>query len=239
MIPRAGPVFVIGGGSAEACYIEFARLAGGADGFIVVLPHAYYVPQKAAAEEVAFFRKHGVGRVEAILPGDGKSIPADATGVFLSGGRQKRLMEWLKKPIPKANGNNQAPDTLLRQLVAYHRRGGLIGGTSAGAAALPDPMINDWTKEGEADIQEGIGVLDKLVDTHTDARPERLDRLRKAAARLRVVGIALPECGGVYIRNGHMRAVGAQPILIYHLPGRGFPRVPIQLTVGEDVALAD
>ncbi|WP_448577511.1 cyanophycinase [Thermaurantiacus sp.] len=115
---------------------------------------------------------------------------ATAGAIWFTGGDQARIVEALKRP--------DGTDTpMLEALRAAHRQGAVVGGTSAGAAAMSNPMIRGGDPvaavggAGEALVLgPGLGFLDEgIADQHFDAR-YRLPRLLKALA-LR------PEAGGI------------------------------------------
>ncbi len=90
--------------------------------------------------------------------------------IFFTGGDQERLVDVL--------GGSR----MLKRIRHRYNRGATIAGTSAGAAAIGDPMITsgndtDGFKKGAIHISSGFGFLKRLVvDTHFLARG-RIPRL--------------------------------------------------------------
>jgi cyanophycinase len=88
---------------------------------------------------------------------------AEATGVWISGGTQQRL-------IDRYRGTE-----VERQLKALLERGGVIGGTSAGAAVMSGVMIQGGRTE--AQVGEGFDFLPGTVIDQHFLRRNRLKRL--------------------------------------------------------------
>ena len=114
-----------------------------------------------------------------------------ATGVWISGGRQTTLARtYLNTPVE-------------RELAALVKRGGVIGGTSAGAAILSRVMlIRDRVGTGFDLLPQGI------VDQHflVRAREERL--LRVVAANPQCFGIGVDEDTAAIIRGDSLTVLG-------------------------------
>lgn len=113
-----------------------------------------------------------------------------AGAIWFTGGDQARIVATLRKP----DGTDTA---MLAAIRRAHRAGAVVGGTSAGAAAMSDPMILSGDPVAAAGgageplmLGRGLGFLKEgLTDQHFDAR-YRLPRLLKAL-ELR------PEAGGI------------------------------------------
>ncbi len=117
----------------------------------------------------------------------------DAGAIWFTGGDQSRIMALLVGP----DGREQPVLKLIR---ARHKAGAVVGGTSAGAAIMSNPMLTGGdpvavvagpSHPGEPlGVAPGLGFLGPgIVDQHFDVR-YRLPRLLKAL-ELR------PEAGGI------------------------------------------
>jgi cyanophycinase len=145
----------------------------------------------------------------AVRPDDRRAL-ADALRflqtddvVFMDGGDQKRLVAILKS-VRLDDGNPCVWD-----LIAKRYRDDpsfLLGGTSAGASALPRRMIHeDTVTKPEKDQYWGFNLpgLERIaIDTHYDKR----GRIWRFPAFMRktgdILGLGLPENGGLSIRDG-------------------------------------
>ena len=167
----SGPLVLIGGactpdGEALRSFIDLARAAGGP---IVGITAASENPVKSARLWRADFRAAGVQnidfpRVRRSSDKDDRELAAridDAGAVFLGGGNQVKLVAELS--------GTQA-ESSLKALAA---RGGVICGTSAGAAALTSLTMAGGEIDEEGNLVEqylgpGFGLLnfETIVDTH-------------------------------------------------------------------------
>jgi cyanophycinase len=217
-----GALIVIGGaeekdGNAEILGAIAKRVG---DGRLVVMTCATEEPEAAWEKYRDAFRACGVRdlghvdvreRREAL--DDERSRPIEgAAGVFFTGGDQLRITSHL--------GDTPA----YRRIAALLDEGGIVAGTSAGAAVMSDTMLVDGQSETTPTIGEvvrlapGLGFLQgAIVDMHFSERG-RLGRLLGAIAQnSRMLGIGIDEdtaievsrsCltvlgnGGVYITDG-------------------------------------
>jgi cyanophycinase len=183
-----GILFIAGGGRLpEMVRRHFVDLAGGKSAHLVVIPTATIrADQPMPLDSYLFFKSLGVKSVEVLHTRDRKKADdaefvkplTEATGVWLTGGDQSRL---------SAAYHGTATERELRKLLV---RGGVIGGTSAGAAVMSSLMITGGTVDAE--VGTGFGLLAGVViDMHFQNR-NRLHRLLGVLAKH-------PECTGVGI----------------------------------------
>src|ERR671919_42219 len=137
----AGPVMIIGGAEGKrrdrTILTRFVGLAGGADARIAVIATASTFGQRANARYAELFAELGAGHVTGLCPlareeandPANSSHVAEATGVFLTGGNQLRLVSVV--------GGTRLEDALA----SAHDRGVVVAGTSAGASAVAAHMV--------------------------------------------------------------------------------------------------
>ncbi len=199
-----GYIVPIGGAEEKvrspAILRRFARICGGADALLAIVPTASEL-QETGARYVEVFGELGVRRVK-VLPFETRADTErddwlrtleEADGVFLTGGNQLRLSTTI--------GGSPVADMLRDR----NAQGQHIAGTSAGAAFLSEHMIAFGT-EGptpRADIvtlAPGLGLTrSAIVDQHFRER-DRLGRLLTALAyNPRPVGIGLDEDTAAFI----------------------------------------
>jgi hypothetical protein len=105
------------------------------------------------------------------------------------------------------------------RLVEMHAGGIAVSGASAGAMVLCTRMVQPG---GRADIVDGLGLVDGLALPHWSAGS---DRGWPVPDDLDLWG--LPECGGVVIVDGTVRAVGqGEPAHRHEGSWQPFPRRP-------------
>ena len=133
----------------------------------------------------------------------------ESSGVFLGGGNQVKLVSTLSgTPVADA-------------IWAHYARGGVVGGTSAGAAALTELTLagNEVDEDGklvEQYIGPGLGLLGfrTLIDTHFTQR-RRLYRLFVAIAGNREIigpGTRRRHCDGGERRDCDRRRKGRRDV---------------------------
>jgi len=198
--PFKGTLYLIGGGADQSLQ-RFVDIAGGAKAVIAVLPHSSGVPQEAADETANLFTARGVKNIVPIMPNQKVGLPKDVNAVFFTGGDQNRLMRLLD-PV------------LASEIHDFLKRGGLVGGTSAGAAAAPPRMIaggmdDQLVKADSLLLGDGLGYLPGFViDTHVLQRC-RHDRLMTALSLIdNAVGIGLDEDTAIEIAGNSIKVHG-------------------------------
>lgn len=156
---------------------EFVNRAGGENADIIIFPQPSIL-EGTGKEYARLFLDLGAHTARSLdfrtraESFDDSFLEAvqSASGIFISGGTQMRL--------PSSIGGTPLEAAVLD---AY-RRGVIIAGTSAGAAAMPKVMIaygkgGPTPREGIAQFAPGLGLTDKIVfDQHFRQR-DRLGRL--------------------------------------------------------------
>jgi cyanophycinase len=185
--PPKGSLVIIGGAlrsDNSAVWERIVRLAGGKGARIAVFASASATPETTAQVLVERLARYGANAffvpVAVKLPGSDYQAAADnpelaaavrsAGGAFFAGGDQTRITRALRHP----DGSNTA---VLNALWDMYRGGGVIAGSSAGAAIMSSTMFGEpktvlaTLKLGVADgheITPGLGFIgdDVFVDQH-------------------------------------------------------------------------
>ena len=171
--PIKGTLVIVGGGKIPDSVIEaFVKSAGVDKAKLVVIPTASASADKEPTKTtVDLWKKRGIATVTILHTRSREQADKaefsrslkDATAVWIGGGDQKRIMDAYKGTLV---------ETELHEML---KRGGTIGGTSAGAAVMSKIMIAGG--KTSADLAEGFGFLPNgVVDQHFLKR-DRLDRL--------------------------------------------------------------
>jgi cyanophycinase len=229
--PRPARPLVIIGGRLEPdngkLIGEIARLSRGR---IAVLPTASSQPEAAARDTVEVFARFGI-HAEAVpvhLEGAKQSAfdprhtaTIEALGsVYFTGGDQSFILRALVQ--------NGEETPVLRAIRTAHERGGLIAGSSAGAAMMSEPMILGGTslealihgpssaagKPG-VPLGKGLGFFSHgLVDQHFLKRG-RLGRLLVAMfASGHERGFGIDENTAMVVEGRSLRVVGERGMLL-------------------------
>jgi len=204
-----GHLVIIGGHEDRKHDMEiltrFVALAGGKEAKIVVISAASSIADEMWQVYDTAFGELGVEqRVHLDLQSrqdanDEEHIRAivDATGIFMTGGDQKRLLAII---------GGTALDAEMH--AALKLRGAVIGGTSAGASAMSGHMLAQGRAElhpekGSVSLGAGLGFLHKVViDQHFSER-QRLSRLLSIVAQNPYLqGIGIDEDTALIIERG-------------------------------------
>lgn len=236
--PAAGRgALVIAGGARlpDSIRAEFIELAGGADAArLVLIPTAstYADDAEYVAGRVKRWRDLGAPAVQAFHTRDRDQADdaefvatlREATGVWISGGDQSRMTA--------AYGGTLVEAELHRVL----ERGGVVGGTSAGAAVMSDPMITGGNPV--ANTGAGFGFLPRvIVDQHFLAR-DRIPRLRSVLSKLEdYAGLGVDESTAVIVRKGSITVRGESTVTAIWPRSSSQPGREVNLKPGEVLSL--
>lgn len=201
--PPEGHLFLVGGGKIpDHVRSEFFRLSHG--GPIVVIPTALEKPEQAKFSYPHTIL-HTTNRRECFHADFYKPLD-NAKAVWICGGDQSRLTVYSGTPVQ-------------RHLKYVVDRGGVVGGTSAGASAASGVMMH------EGDALNGLGLMnDYVVDQHFSNRSRlpRLLNLLEKYPRLKGIGIdeetaiVVGQRNIVVVGNGNVKVCNRGVIYTYH-----------------------
>ncbi|HKK27926.1 MAG TPA: cyanophycinase [Gemmatimonadota bacterium] len=225
-----GHLFIVGGGSRPPGLMKrFVELAGGPGARIVVVPMASSTPKETGRAQARELRGLGAEASPLVLTHDQASDPATARrldgagGIWFSGGDQLRLAAVL------------VGTPTLEAIERLYRDGAVVGGTSAGAAVMSDPMITgsqiragddtvgyygdtfERIARGYIDLEPGFGLLrGAFVDQHFIVR-ERHNRLLSAVLdHPERIGIGIDESTVLEVDpDGMWRIRGQSAAVVY------------------------
>jgi len=237
-----GSLVIIGGGlranNAEV-YDRIVALAGGKGARIAVFPTAAGTPEREGQLTVAALNRHGaqafVVPIAPRLAGTDARKAADdaaladkvrsAGGAFFTGGDQARITGALRH----ADGSNTA---VLDALWTLYRRGGVIAGTSAGAAIMSKtmfydppaevlPMLKNGVNDGK-DVAPGLGFVgdDVFIDQHFLIRGRFARMLPVMLAKGYTLGLGIDEnTAAVVGPSRDVTIIGYRGALVLDLAG--------------------
>lgn len=180
--PPAGKLVVVGGGSTDGTGIveKFIELAGGVDKKFVIVPTAGgnrngdgSVRPYVESEVVASWVKRGIKNVRMLHTHDPKvadseafaAVLRDADAVWFNGGRQWNIVD------------SYAGTLTYREFHNVLARGGVIGGSSAGATIQGEYLVRGDTSgpnvmmTEEPTHQKGFEFLRRTaIDQHINTR---------------------------------------------------------------------
>ena len=216
--PDKGTLVIVGGNMQDPAIVKrFIDLAGGPDAPIVIIPTAgeddddynnYWSGLKQWRENgarnltVLHTRDRKVADTEAFV----KPIK-NARGVFFGGGRQWRLADAYLNTLTQ------------KELQNLLDRGGVIGGSSAGASILASFMVRGDTKGNETMIGDhtaGMGFLkNAAVDQHVLRRNRQFDMLEVIDKHPELLGIGLDENTAIVVEGDQFDVIGQSYAIIY------------------------
>ena len=232
--PKNGSLVIMGGGGKDRTFPQvfahFIKLAGGKDARIVIVPtaassspdHNY---QRSWSLDLA--KSMGVKKATILHSHSRKTADTEAfvkplktaTGVWFGGGRQWRLT--------KAYGGTLTEKEFHKVL----ERGGVIGGSSAGASIQGSFLARGDTGGNTimvGDVQQGFGFMrNTAIDQHLIARGRQKDllkvledpnkKMRKEFNRAELLGIGIDEDVAIVVKGDQFSIIGKDQgrVLVY------------------------
>jgi cyanophycinase len=215
-VVEKGTLVIIGGGGIPRGMLgRFVELAGGKKANIVVLPTAMPDPIRRDRIAVAF-RQAGAAKVTE-LPGrtladveSPSSLQAlkEATGIWFGGGRQWRFVDAYE-------GTRALP--LMFDVL---KRGGVIGGSSAGATIQGDYLCRGGFFNNFAIVYEGyergLGFLPGVaIDQHFAQRKRFSDMTAMMKTFPQYLGIGIDEATAIVVSGSVAEVVGRGKVHFY------------------------
>ena len=229
--PEYGPfkgTLVIQGGGADAgnpIFDAFVKHAGGLDAKIVIVPTAagnrnangsvkVYTPEKALAN----WKKRGLTNVWMLHTHDPKvadteefaAILRDAKGVWFEGGRQWNIVD------------SYANTLTFREFHKVLERGGVIGGSSAGASIQGDYLVRgaiagpDIVMTPEKEHEHGFAFLRKVaIDQHINTRNRWDDIIPVIKKYPNLLGIGLSEGTAIVVTGDRFEVIGKWKVAVH------------------------
>ncbi|HSK08705.1 MAG TPA: cyanophycinase [Vicinamibacterales bacterium] len=225
--PAKGTLVIVGGGSLDGSGIaeRFIELAGGAGARLVVVPTAggnraadgtvrvYKEEQVTAA-----WRKRGVANVTMLHTHDPKVADTEAfvkplreaTAVWFDGGRQWNIVD------------SYMNTRTYRELHALLERGGVIGGSSAGATIQGDYLVRGAVAgpqimmTPEPEHERGFNFLRRsAIDQHINTR-NRWDDLGPVMQKFPdLLGIGLSEGTAIVVTGDRFEVMGKWKVAVH------------------------
>ncbi|HIF06462.1 MAG TPA: cyanophycinase [Gemmatimonadetes bacterium] len=215
--PSNGSLVIVGGAMQDPAILRrFLDLAGGPDAPIVVIPTAggadeydqFYQGLRAwrAVGATNLTVLHTNDRSEANSEAFIRAI-REASGVWLPGGRQWRLMDSYL--------DTRTEEELWNLL----ERGGVVGGSSAGATPLGSYLVRGDTRTNTimmGDHVEGWGFLtNSAIDQHLLKRNRQFDLIEVIQAHPELLGIGLDENTAIVVTGNQFEVIGQSYVAIY------------------------
>jgi cyanophycinase len=220
-----GNLVIIGGGARPAYVVKkIVELAGGKNARLIIIPNASGEPLEVALNQKKEFEKYDPARVDYLIFSKKEADTAKnldlmerATGIFFSGGDQEKLIASLKGT------------RLFDKIQAlYYEKGGVISGTSAGAAVMSKIMLTgveiihkapDFTSIQQKNVQteEGFGFVSKaIIDQHFIVRKRQNRLISLALENPGLPCIGIDEATAVIVKpNDTLTVLGEGTVMVF------------------------
>jgi len=226
--PAKGALVIVGGGATDGTGIveRFIELGGGAqNGRFVIVPTAggnfdqNGKPRVYEAEQVLrSWKARGLTNVVMLHTYDPKVADTEAfvkdlrqaTAVWFNGGRQWNIVD------------SYAGTLTYEELHKVLDRGGVIGGSSAGATIQGEYLVRGDTKgpdivmTEEANHQQGFRFLrHSAIDQHINARNRWDDIIPVMQKRPELLGIGLSEGTAIIVTGDSFEVMGKWKVAVH------------------------
>jgi cyanophycinase len=225
--PATGTLLIVGGGNLEGTGImeKFIELAGGPSKKFIVVPTAGgnrgrdgSITQYKEEDVVRSWINRGVKNVKMLHTHDPKAADTEAfvkdlreaDAVWFNGGRQWNIVD------------SYANTLTYREFHKVLERGGVIGGSSAGATIQGEYLVrgdtsgSDVMMTAEPNHQEAFKFLRKsAIDQHINTR-NRWDHLIPVIQKFpNLLGIGLSEGTAIVVRGDTFEVMGKWKVAVH------------------------
>jgi cyanophycinase len=217
VVEKGTLVIVGGGGSPEGLYKKFVEYAGGPEkAKIVIFPTAAPDPLPKREIVAAAFLKAGAKKATVLYQQKQADVESkefldalkEATGLWFDGGRQWRFVDCYEdtKALP-----------LMFDVL---QRGGVIGGTSAGATIQGEYLarggvFNNFDIRYEG-YERGLGFLKGVaIDQHFSQRKRHKDMTSLMKTYPQYLGIGIDEATAIVVKGSVAEVIGKGKVHFY------------------------
>jgi cyanophycinase len=219
-----GKLVIVGGAQTSEIVKKFVELAGGHDAKIIVIPNAGSEPVKWSKVQVEEFEEFGAKADYLLFTRETADDESNlkkmdwANAVFFLGGDQSDL------------ARDMLGTKLLAKVFDIYNNGGLVGGSSAGAAIMSEVMITgnelvnkDSTvsfvsiEKGNVETKTGFGFLkNAIVDQHFLKRKRHNRTIASLIEHPNLFGIAIDESTAIIVYPDEtFEVLGSYQVLVY------------------------
>ena len=219
-----GKLLIIGGVQTKDILKKYVELAGGNDARIIIIPNAGSEPVYWSKEQKKDFEELGA-KADYLLftrqtaDADSNLKKMDwANAVFFLGGDQSNLTR------------DMLGTKLLQKVYDIYKNGGVVGGSSAGAAVMSEVMITgnelvnkDSTvsfvtiQKGNVETKQGFGFLkNAIIDQHFLKRKRHNRTISVLIEHPNLIGIAIDESTAIIVYpDDTFKVIGNNQVLVY------------------------
>jgi cyanophycinase len=225
--PAKGALVIVGGGGMDGTGIveKFIELAGGPDAKFIIVPTAGgnrsddgTIRQYKEEDRIASWLKRGLKNVKMLHTHDPKVADTpefvkdlrEANAVWFDGGRQWNIVD------------SYANTLAYKEFHKVLERGGVIGGSSAGATIQGEYLVRGDTSgpnvmmTAEPNHQEAFKFLRKsAIDQHINARNRWDDLIPVIQKYPKLLGIGLSEGTAIIVKGDTFEVMGKWKVAVH------------------------
>jgi cyanophycinase len=219
-----GKLVIVGGEQTTEIVKKYVELAGGCNAKIIVIPNAGSEPKYWSEVQVKEFTDLGAQADYLLFTRETADDEVNlkkmdwANAVFFLGGDQSDL------------ARDMLGTKLLDKVFGIYNNGGVVGGSSAGAAIMSEVMITgnelvnkDSTvsfvtiQRGNVEVKTGFGFLkNAIVDQHFLKRKRHNRTIASLIEHPNLFGIAIDESTAIIVYNDEtFDVIGSYQVLVY------------------------
>lgn len=219
-----GKLVIVGGVQTTEIVKKFVELAGGSEAKIIIIPNAGSDPVESSEEQKKEFAELGGLSDYLIFTRETADEKANldkmdwANAVFFLGGDQSDLTR------------DMLGTKLLSKVFDIYNNGGVVGGSSAGAAVMSEVMITgnelinkDSTRnfitieKGNVEVKTGFGFLKNvIIDQHFLKRKRHNRTISTLIEHPNLIGVAIDESTAIIVYpDDTFEVLGSNQVLVY------------------------
>lgn len=219
-----GKLVIIGGVQTTEIVKKYVELAGGSNAKIIVIPNAGSDPVYWSEVQVKEFNDLGAQAQYLLFTKETADDKSNldkmdwANAVFFLGGDQSVLT------------HDMLGTKLLQKVFDIYNNGGVVGGSSAGAAVMSEVMITGnelvnkdssasfvTIERGNVEVKKGFGFLKNvIVDQHFIKRKRHNRTISALIEHPDLFGIAIDESTAIIVYPDEtFEVIGSNQVLVY------------------------
>jgi cyanophycinase len=224
-----GKLFIIGGGKRPPELLNRMFVESGLDkgGYVIILPMASSEPDSAIFYAQKQFAENKIKAMGYDFSKNAKNASKSALDsiknaklIYFSGGDQNKLMASVQ--------NTPVYDAIW----ACYQQGGMIAGTSAGAAVMSKKMITGNEKRykeynqtfqtietDNVEFGEGMGFLKKtIIDQHFLIRSRHNRLISAVIEHPEFLCVGIDEATAILVNKNKVEVVGDSQVIVFENP---------------------